>query len=435
MRLNLGCGKHYKEGFINIDAFDATVADTLMSVGDLAFQSNSVDAIEACQLIEHLGYLHAISALAEWFRVLKPGGTLLIETPDLESSMKQYLRGGHDAKKELLTWIYGVESPGMEHRLCFPKVLVKNLLKKSGFTGITTSSFTKEKYHPVMRISSKKPQDSTVFEIISQSRKKLVKQRLVDFNNNPLALEQEKLLDLFLIKLQEYLKKNDEKILEQIMIDGCIQSIPMTQVFFQECCHQKIIPKQTATRYSEILQFLSSVHFTDLLHSLLQDIPPVAGTQKKTMTVVTTFGKQSIRKILSNSKETKAVKKSLVSLSKKYPHSEHTFFSETLLEYQAADRCYQAIKDFIAKDFTNASAKLQEAIRFDRNHLLYYWNLGRGPMLTKNVSEATQCYRDALTLVSLAPAHQKEKLKTTLQKERDYFSPVKHSTPVLDVRL
>ena len=129
------------------------------------------------------------------------------------------------------------------------------------------------------------------------------------------------------------------------------------------------------------------------------------------------------------------MKKSLVSLSKKYPHSEHTFFSEMLLEYQAADRCYQAIKDFIAKDFTNASAKLQEAIRFDRNHLLYYWNLGRVLMLTKNVSEATQCYRDALTLVSLAPAHQKEKLKTTLQKERDHFSPVKHSTPVLDVRL
>ena len=435
MQLNLGCGKRYKEGFVNIDAFDTTVADMFMSVEDLAFPSNSVDAIEACQLIEHLGYLHAISALAEWFRVLKPGGTLLIETPDLDSSMKQYIHGDHDAKKELLTWIYGVESPGMEHRFCFPKILLKDLLKKSGFTEITTSCFTAEKYHPVLRISSKKPQDHTVFEIISQSRKTLVKQRFVDFNNNPLALEQEKLLDFFLTKLQEYLKKNDEKILEQIMIDGCIQSVPMTQVLFQECRCQKIMPKHTVKQYDEALQFLSSVHFTDLLHSILKEIPPIAGTQKKTMTVVTTFGKHSIRKIMSNSKGTEAVKKALVSLSKKYPHNEHTFFSETLLEYEAADLCYRAIKDFIAKDFNDAGARLQEAIRLDRNHLLYYWNLGRVLMLTKNISEATRFYRDALTLVSLAQANHREKLETTLQKERDHFSPVKHGSPVLDVRL
>ncbi len=435
MRLNLGCGKRYKEGFINIDAFDATVADTLMSVEDLAFPSNTIDAIEACHLIEHLGYLHTISALAEWFRVLKPGGTLLIETPDFESSMKQYLHGGHDTKKELLTWIYGVESPGMEHRLCFPKVLLKNLLKKSGFIEILTSCFTTEKYHPVLRISSKKPQDYTVFEIISQSRKKLVKQGLVDFNNNPLALEQEKLLDFFLIKLREYREKNDEKILEQIMIDGCIQSVPMIQVFFQECRYQKIMTKQTVKQYGEVLQFLSSVHFTDLMHSLLKEIPPVAGTQKKTMTMITTFGKQSIKKIISNDKGTEAVKKALVSLSKKYPHNEYAFFSETLIEYEAADLCYRAIKDFIAKDFNNAGAKLQEAIRLDRNHLLYYWNLGRVLMLTKNISEAKRFYRDALTLVSLTPAHQKEKLETTLQKELDHFSPTKHDSPVLDVRL
>jgi predicted SAM-dependent methyltransferase/tetratricopeptide (TPR) repeat protein len=435
MRLNLGCGKRYKEGFINIDAFDATVADTIMSVEDLAFPSNTVDAIEACQLIEHLGYIHTIYALAEWFRVLKPGGTILIETPDIELSMKHYLRGDHEAKKETLTWMYGIESPGMEHRLCFPKILLRNLLEKSGFTGITTSRFTMEKYHPVMRISCKKPQDYAVFQIVAQCRKKLVKQHLVHFDNSPLALEQEKLLNFFLGKLQEYVEKNDEKILEEIMIDGCIQSVPMTQVFLQECLSQKRVPKQTAKKYSELLQFLSSVHFTGLLLSVLKETSPVAGTQKKTIDTVTQFGKQSIKKIISDGKKPEVVKKALVTLSKKYPHDENAFFSETLLEYKAADLCYQAIKDFIAKDFTNTSTKLQEAIRLDRNHLLYYWNLGRVLMLTKKFSEAKQCYRDALTLVRLAPAHQKEQLETTLKKERDQFSPKKHGTPVLDVGL
>jgi len=435
MRLNLGCGKHYKEGFINIDAFDTTVADAIMPVGDLTFPSNIIDTIEAGQLIEHLGYIHTIYALAEWFRVLKPGGTLLIETPDLESSMKQYLDGDHEVKKETLTWLYGVESIGMEHRLCFPKILLRNLLKKTGLTGITTSFFTMEKYHPVMRISCRKPQDSTAFQIIAQCRGTLMKQHLISFESSPLALEQEKLLDFFLRKLQQYLRKNDEKILEHIMIDGCIQSVLITQVFLQECFRQKGVSKRMKKKYSECVQFLSSIHFSDLLISVLKETSPVAGTQKKTMHTVTQFGKQSIRKIVSNNKEeSDAVKKALAVFSRKCPHEEHVFFSEVVLEYKAADLCYEAIKYILVKDFTRASAILQEAIRLDRNHLLYYWNLGRVLMLTKKYVDAKKCYRDALTLVRLSDAPLKKKVEMALNTELHDFSPKKHGMPILDVR-
>jgi len=435
MRLNLGCGKRYKEGFINIDAFDATVADVLMSVEDLAFPSNSVDGIEACHLIEHLGYYHTISALGEWFRVLRPGSTLLIETPDLEASMQQYLHGNHTVKKEILTWMYGVESPGMQHRLCFPKVLIQNLLKKSGFTGITISRFTNETYHPILRISGRKTKEYITFQIIAQTRKQLMKQHIVQLNDNPFALEQEKLLDFFLTSLQEYQEKNDEQILEHMLIDGCFKSVTMTQVLLQECRRQKLVPQPAANRYNEVVTFLSTVHFTDLLHWLLKETPPVVGTQKKTMTMITTFGKQCIRKILSDDKETNALKKRLIALSKKYPCDEHIFFSETLLEHEAADLCYQAIKDFSTKDYIQATPKLQEAIRLDRNHLLYYWNLARVLMLTHNRSEGMQRYKDALALARLTFPHQRKKLETKLQKERDHFSPSKHGTPVLDVRL
>jgi predicted SAM-dependent methyltransferase len=435
MRLNLGCGTHYKKDFINIDAFDATVADVLMSVEDLGFPANSVDAIEACQLIEHLGYFHTISALEEWFRVLKPGGTLLIETPDLESSMQQYLHGSHETKKEVLTWIYGVESPGMEHRLCIPRALMKDLLIKSGFTRITTSYFTKEIYHPVMRVTGKKTKDSQAFHIIGSVRKDLVKQHLIQFDDMYLTLEQQNLLDFFLLKLQKYLENNDVKILERLVRDGCMKSVPMTRLFFQECCRQTIVPKDIGNHYNETISFLSSLDFTDLIYALLQDIPPVAGSQKRTMTVVTLFGKQSIQTLLSRGKNFEAVKKRLVVLSKNYPHHGHVFFSETQLEHHAANLCYRAIKDFTLKDYAKASAKLQEAIRLDRNHLLYYWNLGRLSMLTNNIPEAARWYQDAATLAHLAPAQQKTKLLALIQKEHAHFSPTKHGTPVIDVRL
>ncbi len=434
MRLNLGCGKHYKEGFINIDAFDTTVADRILSVEDLTFPSNTIDAIEADQLIEHLGYIHTIYAFAEWFRVLKPGGTLRIETPDLESSMKQYLDGDHQAKKETLSWLYGVESPGMEHRLCYPEILLRRLLKKTGFTEITTSFFTKEKNHPVMQISCRKTQNLVAFQIISHSRKTMVKQHLIAFEDSTLALEQEKLLDIFLRKLLQYLKKNNEKILKQLMITGCLQNPRMTQVFFQECLHEKSIPNRTMKKYNECAQFLCSIHFSQLLLSTLTGIPPVAGTQKKTMQTVTEFGRQCIKKIITNDTETDMVKKTLVVFSQQYQRDDEIFFSETILEHKAADLCYRAIKYFHEKDFTHANALLHEAIRFDRNHLLYYWNLARLLMLTKKISEAKQCYHDSLTLVRLSETPSKEKLKTALTTELQHFSKMKHGRPILDVR-
>jgi ubiquinone/menaquinone biosynthesis C-methylase UbiE len=434
MRLNLGCGKHYKKGFINIDAFDATVADSLMSAEDLAFPSNAVDAIEACQLIEHLGYIHTVYALAEWFRVLKPGGTLLIETPDLESSMRHYLRGDHDIRRETLTWMYGVESPGMEHRLCFPKILLKHLVKKTGFTDLTTSSFIMEKHHPALRLSCKKPQDAAAFQIIAHCRKNMIQHHLIDFDSSVLALEQEKLLDFFLRKLQQYLRTDSEKIFKNIIIRGCLQSVPMTQVFLQECHRYKRVSHRTMKTYAELLQFLSSIHFTSLLLSVVKENPPRAGTQGKTMRVVTQFGRQTIKKILSESTEAEAVKKALVTLPRQHSRNETEFFSETILEYKAADLCYQAMKDFLGEDFISARAALQDAIRLNRNHLLYYWNLGRVLMLTKKHSEALLCYMDALTLVRLSNDPMKGKLERTLRKERATFSPQKHGKPILDVR-
>jgi predicted SAM-dependent methyltransferase len=91
LKLNLGCGIIYKAGYINIDKFDNSVADMVRDVDDLPFNSNSVDVIESNHLLEHFDYIHTIYALSEWFRVLKPDGVLILETPDLEKSFKKFI--------------------------------------------------------------------------------------------------------------------------------------------------------------------------------------------------------------------------------------------------------------------------------------------------------------------------------------------------------
>lgn len=88
VRLNLGSGSIYKPGYVNIDKFDS-VADKVVDVCDLPYESNTVESIEASQLVEHFDYIHYKYILSEWFRVLKPSGTLILETPDLEKTFKK----------------------------------------------------------------------------------------------------------------------------------------------------------------------------------------------------------------------------------------------------------------------------------------------------------------------------------------------------------
>lgn len=83
VRLNLGCQADYKPGWINVD---------LTPPGDLFFdldetwpiESDSVDFILASQVIEHL--YRPAHFLAEAWRVLKPGRTMVVltEAPHVE---------------------------------------------------------------------------------------------------------------------------------------------------------------------------------------------------------------------------------------------------------------------------------------------------------------------------------------------------------------
>lgn len=89
VRLHLGCGPEKRAGWINIDANAAAGPDIVADVESLPqFEAASVDVIEACHLFEHLTYSQARAALAEWARVLKPGGELLLELPDLDACVR-----------------------------------------------------------------------------------------------------------------------------------------------------------------------------------------------------------------------------------------------------------------------------------------------------------------------------------------------------------
>ena len=86
MRINLGSGERPLEGWVNVDALpDAPGVDVVTDILEtLPFDSGSADVLYASHLLEHVPTDEVPRVLAEWRRVLRDGGVLMVAVPDLE---------------------------------------------------------------------------------------------------------------------------------------------------------------------------------------------------------------------------------------------------------------------------------------------------------------------------------------------------------------
>jgi len=84
-KLNIG-GTSPRDGWEILNAKPGEHVAHVCDAGDLSrFDDGTFDAIYASHVLEHFDYRNALGpALAEWHRVLAPGGTLYVSVPDLD---------------------------------------------------------------------------------------------------------------------------------------------------------------------------------------------------------------------------------------------------------------------------------------------------------------------------------------------------------------
>lgn len=154
--LNLGAGtKAVPEGLaepgaeiISVDL--AGTPDVLADVRKMPFEDGYADVAYASHLLEHFDEHELPALLAEWHRVLKPGGRLVLQVPDIQSAAEMIAVNGVDSvlykavngahirgQDVIFGWQTYIATGGdlMRHKVAFDKNKLAAVLGAAGFHG------------------------------------------------------------------------------------------------------------------------------------------------------------------------------------------------------------------------------------------------------------------------------------------------------------
>jgi len=172
IRLNLGCGDMPLPGYVNVDVAAerrGRQPDVCCDIRDLsAFGNDHADEVMAIHVIEHFYRWEVVDLLKEWVRVLKPGGQLVLECPNLISACEALLANpdiasGPGVEGNRTMWcFYGDPSwkdPLMCHRWLYTPQSLAQVMHEAGLRELSQQVPLFKARHPRdMRIVGVKPQ-------------------------------------------------------------------------------------------------------------------------------------------------------------------------------------------------------------------------------------------------------------------------------------
>lgn len=134
MNVELGPGRAPSPGYLGIDIDPAVGPAVVGSVTHLPLRDGSVASLLALDVLEHVPWAHAAATMAEWSRVIEPGGALTLRVPDAESEMRRVL-AQPEADMARLNWhLLGTpEVPFQGHQTLYGEGSLRALLGASGF--------------------------------------------------------------------------------------------------------------------------------------------------------------------------------------------------------------------------------------------------------------------------------------------------------------
>lgn len=144
MRLHLGCGANFIEGFVNVDVEpqDSRVVQSDIRNLDSVAEDESVAEIYACHVLEHVPRADVPQVLSHWRRKLCPGGLLRLSVPDFEYLVSDYIQAKQQGQRwwtdrNILPPLFGGQDYATNfHYNAFDFEYLSTLLVEAGFADV-----------------------------------------------------------------------------------------------------------------------------------------------------------------------------------------------------------------------------------------------------------------------------------------------------------
>lgn len=142
LMIEVGCGLRPHKGYKTIDVEAYAHPDYLGDFRTMTFSNVSV--VRSHHVLEHFSRDESLKVLKLWYDWLKPGGTLIVETPDFEGicanfAVDKYWMTRHTFGSQEADWAF--------HRDGFYEEKFREILPKIGFKII---SLTKSKSRKIL---------------------------------------------------------------------------------------------------------------------------------------------------------------------------------------------------------------------------------------------------------------------------------------------
>lgn len=155
VKLNIGAGGRRLPGYLGVDAVPRPAADIVAKADKIPLPDGCVEEIIALHLFEHFYRWECDDVIKEWKRLLKPGGRLILELPNLikccENLLSGRVEGGKHPDQLSYFGLYGdprQKDAFMSHRFGWTPETLKQFLSDYGFIKIKEAP---TQWHPAGR--------------------------------------------------------------------------------------------------------------------------------------------------------------------------------------------------------------------------------------------------------------------------------------------
>jgi len=157
-KMQIGTGPSLMEGWLNTDIYPKSSEVIYLDASKpFPFQNSTFSNIYSEHLIEHLTYKEGLFMLNECYRVLKPGGSIRIATPSLETLIDLYSQDKSDIQQRYMKRIFDKFYPenrtyreaivinnafrNYKHQFIYDRSTLQDSIEEAGFIEVTSCEY------------------------------------------------------------------------------------------------------------------------------------------------------------------------------------------------------------------------------------------------------------------------------------------------------